>query len=124
MTNKSTKPPMAHVSIRRGFPAQTHGSYVRRNLIQKVREYDDPTLNKVNTPEGDFKLYYADFITGVHRECNGILVVGPIRQAWYMGRWEAWLQRMKSIRTGQHENYEKFLNATCIFKTENIRLWL
>ena len=115
---------MAHASIRRGFPAQTHGSYVRRNLIQKVREYDDPTLNKVGTPEGDFKLYYADFITGVHRECNGILVVGPIRQAWYMGRWEAWLRRMKSIRTGQYENYEKFLNDTCIFKTENIRLWL
>lgn len=124
MTNESTQTPTVHVSIRRGFPAQTHGSYVRRNLIQKVREYDDPTLNKVNTPEGDFKLYYADSTTGGRREFNGILVVGPSRQAWYMGRWEAWLRRMKSIRTGQHENYEKFLNATCIFKTENIRLWL
>lgn len=117
--------PVVHCVINRGLPAQTHASYIRRNLDVKVQEDEDKELNIVHTPHGDFEVYYVDAHFKDYFEHDGVLVVSPNRKGWYMGEWNSvWLLRMKSIRKGQFREYEKFLDATCTFRTNNVNIWI
>ena len=122
---KTAPEPLVRCVINRGFPAQVHASYIRRMLDVRVQEYEDRNNNGVQTPHGDFKLYYVNASFKDYREHDGVLVIGPTGNGWYMGEWnKVWLPRMKSIRKGQHREYEEFLNATCTFRTNNVNIWL
>lgn len=117
--------PVVHCVINRGFPAQVHASYIRRNLDVRVQEDKDKELNIVHTSHGDFEVYYVDATFKDYREHDGVLVISPTGKGWYMGGWNTvWLPKMKSIRRGQHREYEEFLDATCTFKTNNVNIWL
>lgn len=117
--------PVVRCVIDRGLPAHSHASYIRRMLEVRVQEDGDRQLNKVHTPCGDFTLHYVDATFKDYFEHDGILVVAPDGKGWYMGEWNSvWLPRIKSIRKGQFREYEKFLDATCTFRTNNVNIWL
>lgn len=117
--------PVVHCVINREFPAQVHASYIRRMLDVKVQEYENKNDNRIQTLHGDFLLYYVDSKFKDYCEHDGVLVIGPTREGWYMGEWNTvWLPRMKSIRRGQYREYEDFLDATCTFRTNNVNIWL
>lgn len=117
--------PIVHCVINRGLPAQTHASYIRRNLDVRVQEYENKNDNRVQTSHGDFELYYVNAVFKDYKEHDGVLVISPTKKGWYMGEWNTvWLPKMKSVRKGQFREYEEFLDATCTFRTNNVYIWL